>query len=221
VILLSATLPFFLTATVHESLTVSSNIVSALASLITLVIAVLLYSKYGVEKSVLDKQTEAVLRLLSEFKKTRFIFEYEDGMLQIRLDNLRDKSWKDFKFRPIKGIENKNLRFDIGYVEGLKNIWDIADDIFLPVDIVEKLNPLSTQVIIGDKEGGDTLRLEIPGYSVGFFTSEKEYKNVGILNGKEMTLGEFIKLWDSVITVSTKWLETHSSIPVKLNFERK
>ncbi|MFZ5376888.1 MAG: ATP-binding protein [Patescibacteria group bacterium] len=129
-----------------SSLTVSSNIVSALASLVTLVIAVLLYSKYGVEKSVLDKQTEAVLRLLSELKKTRFIFEYKDGMLQIRLDNLRDKSWKNFKFRPIKDLEKKNLRFDIGYVEGLKNIWDIADDIFLPVEIVEKINPLSTQI---------------------------------------------------------------------------
>jgi hypothetical protein len=220
-VLLSAALPFFLTPKVHESLSVSSNIVSALASLITLVIAVLLYSKYGVEKSVLDKQTEAVLRLLSELKKTRFIFEYKDGMLQIRLDNLRDKSWKDFKFRPIKDLEKKNLRFDIGYVEGLKNIWDIADDIFLPVEIVEKINPLSTQIIIGDKENNNTLRLQIPGYSVGFFTTEKEYKNVGILNGKEITLGEFIKLWDSVISVSTKWLETHSSIPVRLNFERK
>lgn len=79
-------LPFFFTPTVNESLAVSSNIISALVSLVTLLIAVLLYSKYGVEKSVLDKQTESVLRLLTELKKTRFLCEKDDGILQLRLD---------------------------------------------------------------------------------------------------------------------------------------
>lgn len=204
-----AALPFFLTSTATDSLVVSSNMISALASLATLLIAVLLYSKYGVEKSVLDKQTETVLLLLTELKKTRFLCEWSDGMLQLRLDCLQDKYWGKYK--------DKKMLFDGGYAEGLKNIWDITENVFLPVEIAEKIDPLTVQFIIGSQKGKDYMVVKIPGYSQKL----KGKHFFGLLNGKQMTVREFVLLWSTVVGATKKWLQEHSSISVDLNFERK
>jgi len=209
VIVICVTLPFFLNSTTNNSLVVSSNMISALASLATLFIAVLLYSKYGVEKSILDKQTETVLRLLTELKKTRFLCEWSDGVLQLRLDRLQDKYWKEY--------EDKKLLFDGGYAEGLKDIWDITEDVFLPVEIADKIDPLIVQVIIGDQKRKDYMVVEIPGYPQKL----KENHFFGLLNGKQMTVREFVLLWSAVTDATKKWLKEHSSISFDLNFEKK
>lgn len=201
-------LPFFLNQAANESLVVSSSIVSALASLITLLLAVLLYGKFGVEKSVLDKQTENTLQLLTELKKTRFLCECSDGILQLRLDRLQDKYWKNYK--------DKKLLFDGGYAEGLKKIWDIANDVFLPVEIAEKINFLTMQLLIENKKAVDYMVVEIPGYS----KREKGKHFFGLLNGKQISVEEFVGLWDSVIQTTIKWFKSHSSMPVDFNFER-
>lgn len=207
-------LPFFLPPEVNESLVTASNVVSSIASLATLMIAILLFSKYGVEKSVLDRQTDATVKLLTELKKTRFIFEYEGGMVQVRLNRLKNKYWNKY--------EDKNLRFDMWYAETLKDIWDLSDDIFLPIEIAQRLEPLILQDLIGEKkQSNNVLRVQIPGSSVNFFTNKKDYETIGLLNGKEMTLGEFIQLWNSVVEIATSWLKSHSSVDIELNFERE
>lgn len=90
-------LPFLLNPTIQASLTVSENLIGTIASLTTVLIAILLYSKYGVEKSVLEKQTETVLRFLTELKKTRFLCNSDQTSLQLRLDNLHADYLKKFK----------------------------------------------------------------------------------------------------------------------------
>lgn len=200
--------PFFLSQATNDSLTIASNLISALASLFTLLIAVLLYTKYGVEKSILSKQTDVVLCLLSKLKKTNFLCTWSGGLLFLRLDSLQDKYWKDYK--------NKNLVFGLEYAKGLNNIWEITDNIFLPTEIVEKIKPLRVVVITEKKEIGTDMKVSVPGNF-----SEKEKDFFGLLNDKAMCMQEFVELWDSVIKTINTWLKNHSSVTIGLNFERK
>lgn len=109
------------------------------------------------------------------------------------------------------------MLFGEGYAEALKNIWDIADDVFLPVEIAEKISPLTVRFIVGNQKGDDFMVVKIPGHS----QKVKENHFFGLLNEKQMSVEEFVGLWDSVIRTTTKWLKSHSSIPVDFNFERK
>lgn len=209
IIVAFGTLPFFLISSAKESLSVGANVVSAVASLVTLLIAILLYSKYGVEKSVLDKQTETVLRLLTELKKTRFLCEWDGGMLQLTLDRLQSQYWSDYK--------DKKLLFDGGYAEGLNSIWEIVDDVLLPAEIAKKFNPLVVGVIVGNQKSDGYMRVEIPGYS----HKTRENHFFGLLNGKQISVEEFVGSWSAVIEATIKWLKDHSNKSIDLNFERK
>lgn len=200
--------PFFFTREVNETITVGAGIIGALASIITLLIALLLYSKYGVEKSVINKQTEAVFHLLTELKKTRFLILWDEGnLLQLSLDTLGDEFLMDY--------ENKKLLFSRSYIEEVNNIWEMAEDVFLPINIVDKIRPLMVQVISWEKDKKDYMLVIVPGSS-----TKSEDDLFGKLNQKDMTLKEFIYKWTLVIEESKKWLKEYSNATVNLNFER-
>lgn len=201
-------MPFFITQTASNAVIVSAGIVNALASIITLLIALLLYSKYGVEKSLINKQTEVVFRLLTELKKTRFLILWGKGnVLLLFLDMLGNEYLNDYK--------DKNLLFSMGYVRGLNNIWEIAEDIFLPVEIANAIRPLMVQAIVQEKEKEKFMLVTIMGNS-----DKAKDEFFGKLNQKDIVLQDFIKQWTLVIEESKKWLKEYSNIAVDLNFER-
>jgi hypothetical protein len=200
--------PFFLTQNANSALSVGTSIISALASIVTLLIALLLYSKYGVEKSLISKQTEVVFRLLTELKKTRFLILWGNGnLLQLFLDMLGHEFINEY--------ENKNLVFNMSYAEGLNNIWEIAEDIFLPTEIADKIRPLMVQSISGEKEKDKYMLVTVPGHS-----DKTKDDFFGKLNHKDMTMKEFVDQWTLVIKESKKWLKEYSNMKVDLNFER-
>lgn len=210
IIIAIGSVPFFLTSIANEAISVGSNLISALASLVTLIIALVLYSKYGVEKSLLDKQTDVVFRLISELKKTRFIILWEEeNILFLQLDMLKDEYWSDYK--------DKELLFSFGYAEGLNNIWQIAENIFLPSVIMEKMKPLMVHSIRGVSE---TETIKYMRVSALGLSKEAKDNSFGILNSKSISLEQFVMHWRDTIEVSKKWLKEHSNISVDLNFER-
>ena len=203
--------PFFLTSTTNETISVGSSLIGALASLVTLIIALVLYSKYGVEKSLLNKQTDVVFRLITQLKKTNFMMEMEEGHgLFLRLDRLKGEYWDDYK--------EKKLLFNFNYAEGLNNIWEITEDVFLPSNIVDKINPLIVQSIDGIDaiEEKQYMRVSVLGH-----TRKAKDDKFGVLNSKQMSLEEFVAHWENVIDISKKWLKEHSNMSVDLNFERR
>lgn len=200
-------MPFFLSSTQHDSLLVSTNLVSSISSCVTLLLAILLYSKYGVEKNLLNKQTEVVFSLLQELKKSRFLFFYEGGVLQLFLDNLDSDLFDRYK--------DKQLLFGRSYIQGLSNIWKISEDVFLPKSIHTSLVPLLFITINFIEDKGDHLQVRIPMSEV----SEESEGPYGLLNNSEMTFKEFTSLWKSVTQLTIKWLNDTSNIKVDLNFE--
>jgi hypothetical protein len=204
--------PFFLTQNANNALSVGTNTVSSTASIITLLIALLLYSKYGVEKSLISKQTEVVFRLLVALKKTRFLILHDGGSLYsgalfLSLDSLGNKFFNEYK--------NKNLIFGMSYAVGLNNIWEISEDIFLPTEISNSIRPLMAQTISEEKEKDEYMAVIVQGH----FNKAKDDLS-GRLNDKDITMQEFIDQWMLVIKESKKWLKDYSNMKVDLNFER-
>lgn len=201
-------LPFFLTLPRNEYLTVSANLISSLASLTTMLIALLLYKKYGIERSVIDKQTEIVVKLLYILKELTFGYEGSDGtMLLLGLDSVCYHFWKKYKYR--------KLLFDYGYVQGLTEIQNIAKDVFLPVEIAKTFVPLTFHSITPVKDKQNYFKVITPG---GYCNKKITYTH-GLLNETEITLEDFINMWKTVIQSATNWLKKHSEMPVNLNFE--
>lgn len=212
IIITLGTIPFFLTQTAQNALSVCTGIISSLASLITLLIALLLYSKYGVEKSLVNKQTEVVLNLLAELKKVHFKILHAGGgggMLFLHLDRLGDAYWEYCK--------DQKLLFSFNnYSEGLNNIWEITENIFLPPTIAEKMSPLIMMHMEGVEESKSKQYMKV--CTIG--SKQEQDGMFGVLNSKEITLQEFISSWKEVILISQKWLKEHSNISVDLNFEK-
>ncbi|MBP6859203.1 MAG: hypothetical protein KBC69_01085 [Candidatus Magasanikbacteria bacterium] len=203
--------PFFLASETTQLISVGSNLVSSLASLITLIIAVQLYSKYGVEKSLVQKQTDVVFLLLGEIKKTRFLFQWGKGnMLQLFLNDLKNDYWKDYK--------DKEIIFSFGYAEGLNLIWELSENIFLPKAIASKINPLKISMIthLTKEETEYQMKLIVPGYH-----KEEEQQNFGVLNNKIIKLGDYVNLWASVIESINIWLQKNCDSSISINFERE
>lgn len=211
VVILFGNVPFFLVFPLNEAISLSSGLTSAIAAIITLIIALLLYSKYGVEKTFVRKQTETVFRLLVELKKINFILEGDQGhILFLPLDRLQSKHWLEYKER--------ELLFSTGYNEGMNGILEIAEDIFLPSIILEKINPLLVwSISMAEKDGRTDRYFQI---SMSGHMSRSKDIFFGILNSKPVSLSEFVGLWRNVIDVSGKWLKEHSNTPINLNFEK-
>lgn len=133
-IVILGVVPFFLTQQSNETLAIGTNVVSAISSIVTLLIALLLYSKYGLEKSFVDKQTDTVFRLLIALKKTRFEIKWgESSILWIGLNRLNEKFYTEYN--------DMKLLVSPRYADNLKYLWDITDEIFLPSAIKEKMRP--------------------------------------------------------------------------------
>lgn len=209
VLIVLCILPFFFKESTNNNISISSNIISSISSIITLFIAIILYNKYGIAKSIIEKQTEAVLNLLSILKKTRFLLYRGEGhIIQIFLDMIDNDLYKEYG--------DEKIDFNFSYVNGLKGIGEIAENIFLPIEIVQSIRPVLMQSLSTNNESKGYIHVTIPGYS------EKDEKDFfGILNQKNITLNDFIKQWNQIINISLNWLEKYSNNSLQLNFSRR
>ena len=199
-------LPLFLSQEMNEKVVTSANLVGSLSSIVTLVLAILLFKKYGIEQSLLNKQTEAVFQLLAEIKKTRLILiPTEGGFIQLFLGDMKEEYWslaKDCK-----------LRFSINYADNLSAIWNIAEDVFLPEEVALKLRPLMVSIIQPSASDKGYLDVIVPPHKKEI--DEKDF--FGIMNRNEITLEEFVRNWQDVLRAAKGWLNNHADIPFKLN----
>ena len=211
VALLIFSIPFFLPESTYSIIGTGTNIISAASSLVTLLIGLLLYNKFGIDKSLRDKQTEVVFQLFTELKKTRFEVQAEGLVVNLALDIINYHFYEDYK--------DALIAFDVTYRDGLKNIWDIADNVFLPREIAEKFSTLRMESLTGvNKEERDKhkyMLVTLPGYS-----PKREPNFFGVLNNEDMTVRDFINKWHAIIKTSEGWLKKNSNMDATLNFDR-
>lgn len=188
-----------------------TNLVSALSSLITLWFALLIYSKYGVEKSILNKQTETVLKFLEKLKSTKFIVtdKKQTIFISLRIDNL--KSLKEDKHL-IKYLDHK-LLINSSYITELRELFEYRDNLYLPKTISSQFKSLDLFIL--EQYKGDYSE-----YLLLYLPNNDSRHIYGKFNQKDLTFLEFVKMWESVTNATLKWIREKSNFPVALNFQQ-
>ena len=110
VALIAFLIPFLFTDKTNQILNVSGGLLSTVSSIITLLIALILFDKYGLRKTIKDKQSDLVLGLIEDLKRVRVFIEGQEGFIQYR----PLKNWQTFYEKNI----DKQLVFNINYWEG-------------------------------------------------------------------------------------------------------
>ncbi len=213
-ICISFAVPFLINRETNDAFVVGASLVQAIASVFTLVIAMLLYRKYGIESHVLSKNAETVFNLLEEIRRTDITFHRKGAWLRFSPGSKINyhSFWKEYL--------NNELLFSVNYMRGIAPVTQMAESIFLPLEISEKLRELRVSSLVMSENNDDLsatqFKVVIPGYKGDEINDKEEF---GIIDGHATTFGEFLQNWQEVIRVSKKWLSEHSAYPIELNIE--
>ena len=198
-------IPFFFNSAQNNKIVVAANLVSALASLITLVIAFLLFDKYGLKKDLVRTQTEIVLQQLESIRTAGFIIRSKNRLLQFFPSKDRVAIYEKFY--------SEKLIFSTKYWKYVNDIFHLSSSIYMPKEIVEKINMLKPTTISHIKPE------ETDAYSkVTFWGDKSEDMEFGKMNGEEITLQQFYSYWIDAIDMIISWLRRKVEIE-KLNIE--
>ena len=195
----------------------SSYILKILFSYITLIIALKIYDRFGLNKKITEKRTELIVDLLIELKKIYF-----------RVDTIQEACGRNSPFFPKKDIskfldffEEKELEYKILFLIGekdefLKKIETIENNPLLPKSIKEKLYFLTTKGGAHPKENVDSYKAKI------YFTkkgAEKIYDEKSWLMewGNDCTLKEYINKFRELFEEIESWIKKHSNLSDELN----
>ncbi|MES2679411.1 MAG: hypothetical protein V4635_05975 [Bacteroidota bacterium] len=190
--------------TANQTINVIVTIVSSMASLLTLVIAILLFNKFGIETPLLEKNTSTVFNLIEEMKKVRFFISGDKYSLMVRLHDSSHTSYESWY--------SERLAFSTEYIEGLDRLFKISDSPFMPKTIYEKVDRLRffVMTIISDEDLKKYATVQVAGQSlIG--------AKYGRFNEKDMTLLEFLDIIDDIKTETVNWISKHSNFPADLN----
>ncbi len=186
-----------------------TNIVSTFCSLGTLILAILLYNKYGIDSKLIEKNTDIVFKLVREFNKLFFIVEGPESNNYILIVHLSSKNQNEI----FSEFFNQPICFTKDYFRILDPIISLCNDPFMPPTIVEASKLLSVNSIVGIKDYHNK-------YAIIKRDATKLSNDnfVGLLNDKEMTLGEYITAFQEFKNVIKQWLQLHSTNSVEMNF---
>ncbi|MGA2623692.1 MAG: hypothetical protein ABSF91_07560 [Bacteroidota bacterium] len=201
-------LPFHLIENTRKLLLDGMSILSAVASLLTLVIALLLFEKFGIEATLLKKQTEAVMRLLDAIRKFEMLIHGDRHYILFRVSRRNVIYYKEFY--------NKILIFNTSAFRFAKELDDSCEDVFMPKEILKKIAPLRISMIssLSSEEQNSKEYLKVD-YS---FDDRKESKeDYGLPEEEKISFQQYVTYWNEIVLSIQQWLQKNSSIKVDLN----
>lgn len=194
------------TETFNQTINIVATLISSIASVMTLVIAIVLFNKFGIETPLLQKNTEIVFSFVEEFKKTRFTISGKSYSLYIQP---HDSLHKYFEERYAE-----KLLFSMDFLKGLENLFKISESPFMPKTISEKVDRLKFYILVMDVKEEDLHKYATVTVS-GQSLIGAEF---GRFNEADMTLFEFINIIDDLRTEIDLWFKKHSNYSPDLNF---
>jgi hypothetical protein len=199
-------LPFVLSEKILEGINQSISILGGVASFVTLLIAVLLYTKYGVDKSIIEKNLSTTLSLMQEIKKTTIVINGDNFGIRYRPAVFSMKHYED-KY-------TTKLVFSLDYMDALSHISKYSDDLYLPKTIKPKLDLLLPYIF---EPSSDSLNLkEFGKVNVLGHITEEEHK-FDIINNNQITVYEFLNQWQELIDAIQQWVKDNSDSDIDLN----
>lgn len=219
--LISAGVPLLLNTAGEDAIHIIDHIsfvIAANCGIVTTVIAILLYDKYGVDKKIVDKNLEIVLQFVDELRKTTIYIHGESntgGSYAMMIN---------FWYRPIEKNDlmsrylNDKLFFKLDYGYALNNLYEIDKNPFMPPEISDKFQKISLKVLPEITEEEKAGSYAVATASVNMVELEGKNQIIGKLNGHVFTLGEYIENFIAVRDAIKKWLKAHNVDDSSLNF---
>jgi hypothetical protein len=141
--------PFFLSSAQLSAWGYALQGIGALASLLTFFIAIILFNKFGIEKSIIQKHTDAVIALLEFLRKESFPMEIIQLDAKLKIDH---SIVRKINFSPVKSFKDIEsdlvdykdftLIFGKSYLEKLNQLEKLINNLFVPKSIVERFQKL-------------------------------------------------------------------------------
>lgn len=184
------------------------EILAAVSSVLTLLIAVLIFNKFGIEESLLKRQTEVLHDLLGAMKKFGLRIHNEGIYINFTIERRNEPFLEPY--------HDSTLLFSSDIFSAMKEIDDCLGDVFMPNEIRRSFLPLQVSILAMLPKGENTLHNY---FMVDSRVSQgkKENDSYGHLNNVEMTFKQYTDVWKDCIEAVKGWLQKNSSLKVDLN----
>ena len=208
--------PFFITTKEDSLLSIISfsfTGLGAFASLFTLVLAIILYQRFGLESKFVEKKADTVLALAECLKGKVIIANYEEGHFFIRPEVIQiNKFVEDYPM--FKKLLKKivTVKSEDDYYESMKPILRFTIDPWLPEEIKEKLKLLDFSWYL-------EVNMEDSLDKYAEFDFGTDEKRLPILPGPEITVEQFIMRYSDLVLEINNWLRKHCDIVIDLKLK--
>lgn len=210
--------PFWFQSDLKEAINISGSLISSIASTVTIIVALLLFDRFGVSKKTLDKNVETVFKLLEVIKSKTIYAEYEsDSGVEYNAAISIHENLEQFKLN--KEMLEKDILFNYEDINnGLSEIHQFRASVWLPVQIrkkIEKILFLSVSSV-NDSFIKKNKCVKIYFHLYPEARKEKEvrwYKT----NQKETTFNEFLSNLEDLAAEIKSWLNKHANSELELN----
>ena len=211
-------LPFSFQTDIKEAINISGYLISTIASTVTIIIALLLFDRFGVSKKTLDKKVEIVFKLLEAIKSKTIYAEYESdsGVEYFAAISISENLEQLITNKEMLG---KDILFNYEDINnGLSEIHQFRASIWLPVQIRKKIEKI---LFFSVSSVNDSFLQENKCVKIYFdlypeARKEKEVKWYKT-NQKETTFNEFLFNLEDLVAEIKSWLNKHSSSDLELN----
>lgn len=211
-------LPFSFQDDIKEAINISGYLISTITSTVTIIIALLLFDRFGVSKKTLDKKSETVFNLLEVIKSKTIYAEYEsDSGIQYYSAISISENLEHLKKNKV--MLERDILFNYEDINnGLSEIHQFRASVWLPVQIRKKIEKMS---FISVSSVNDSFLQKNKCVKIYFHLypearKEKEVKWYKT-NQKETTFNEFLSNLEDLVAEIKSWLNKHSNSDLELN----
>jgi len=197
-LLLFSIIPFFLDNLAVSQFNASIALISTFCTFLTLIIALLLYDKYGLKSTIKNSQLELVVYLFRELTQMSLIIK---GNKVVSIFRPSRKIVVDTHF---KKYDEFDFHYSLQFVDMVLDFVKKFDDIYLPSTISEALRKVqfqtSKKVEFEDIKDND--------YLIAYSNKVVEESSTVILKpeGTKLDFVTFRNNWEGLYNVIKRWL---------------
>jgi len=183
--------------TIEDSLSLAASLSASIATFLALIIVILFFDKFGLHKTVFDKEQEQMFKLIDELSDLRFKGSYEPGGI---LNFTFSKNRLQY-FKKVDLITSKNMLFTDDYWHSLEKVSKIQSSVWTPREIKNKLFEIIPGALseIKDFKKEETIVLSY----------NETYTFVGLFNDEKITFKDYIMRCEGLLDEINKWLKKY------------
>lgn len=183
----------------------------AVATVITLFIAITLYKKFGIESRFLERQADKTLELVDYLKGKVITISNNKFHFLSRFNIDKYKDLDNYEF--VKILNPKPIVFKVtDYENFLSKIIEIKKSYWIPNEVREKIEALEFYAYgeeISDLKDDIYAQVDFPNKTNGNY----------VIPIPNMTVKEFLKIKYDLVKTIEDWLDKHCDIKISLNLK--